>query len=395
VTRHRALSVATVVLALLGIAITIFLVIEHQAVYDGGLAEGLFCGGGGHFDCSQVAAHESSWMLGFPLAMWGLMYYIVLLGLAAFGLVLRDGARAAAIGLGLLFAATALVFDGYLAWVMFSQIGAVCLNCVATYAINLLLMIGFGALARTAGEPSFAALGSAWDPRTAAIAATVVAGIGAAYYFTWQPLHLSRLFARSETIEFLQKLEEPVDVDMARFAGEPARGPADAPIAIVVAGDFQCNFCRALTAHVERLERRYPGKLRVIFVNAPVSSACNPAIKEDFHESACYLAKLGECAAGEGRFWPYHDYLYGAMPLPEVDSVTVSGRLARIGLDPTSVRACLASGTADTALARDIALCRELKIETVPGIVINGHIKRGGFYPWAVDAIVRAMLAPG
>src|SRR5262245_8819558 len=352
-TSRRALEILVTLLALAGIAIAILLVIEHQTVLDGDLAEGLFCGGAGRFDCSRVASHESSWLLGLPLALWGLMFYIVMLGLSLFAIVLRDGARSATIWTGALLATVALAFDAYLAWVMFAEIGAVCLNCVATYGINLLLAVGFGLLMQGAGEPSWSALMGSWLPRQdpslgkgravakTAIALVVVAGLCAAFYFTWQPLQLTREFAREETIEFLEKTQKPPEIDMARFAGHPSRGPADAPLVIAVSGPFQCSYCRAVAAHLERLEAKYRNRIRVVFVNWRVGSVCNPAIKGDLHEDACWLARVAECAVAQGKFWQYHDYLYSRLPLPDVTQETVSSKLRDIGLDPEATQACL------------------------------------------------------
>jgi protein-disulfide isomerase/uncharacterized membrane protein len=383
-------------LALAGAAVATYLVREHLRVTEGGLAKGFLCGGAGTFDCSQVAAHASSWMLGLPVALWGLGFYVALLGLSLASLLSQPAERSAAASMGLALAGAGLVFDAYLAWTMVTQIGAICLNCVATYVINVLLLVSFFGLARGRPEaPGFGALFLSWRGATAklAIALLVLAGWLTAGYFTWQPLHEMQQFAREETLEFLGKLNGPPEIDMARFAGRPARGPRHAPLTIVVAGDFQCNFCRALSAHVEQLRREHPDKIQVVFVNSPVNSDCNPATKGGrVHEDACWLAEAGVCAAEQGKFWRYHDYLYHTLPLPQVTRAVVESRWAQIGLDPARAGSCFARGTARAALARDIALCDSLKLTAVPSVVINGYARRAGVYPQMLRTVVHVML---
>ena len=72
---------------------------------------------------------------------------------------------------------------------------------------------------------------------------------------------------------------------------------------------------------------------------------------------------------------------------------TVERRLAEAGLDPAAVRACIDRGEAREAMARDTTILRDLKLDTVPALVINGHIERGGVYPDALSAVVRSLLA--
>ncbi len=393
--RGRAAALVALVLALAGAGVAAFLVREHLAVTQGDLARGLFCGGSGQFDCGRVAADPSSWLLGMPVAFWGLAFYFVTLGLALGALVLRPAERAAAASLGTLLALTAVIFDAWLAWVMVTQIGSICLNCVATYAINLLLLVAFWRLEQRIGAPpDLKALALAWrSPAKIAIALGVAGAIAAATVWVWRPLAETRQFAREETLEFLDKTTRPPEIDMARFAGLPSRGPDSAPVTIVVAGDFQCHYCRALSANVERLRRELPGRIRVVFLQSPVSSLCNPGIKENVHEDACWLAEVGEAAAMQGRFWEYHDFLYHHLSQPQVTRANVEPRLAEIGLDPARVKAALADGSARARLGREVGLANQLKLIEVPSIVINGHARRAGVYPDMLRSVVHVMLA--
>jgi len=393
--RNTIASLLALLVALAGVAVAIYLVREHVTVTEGGLAEGLLCGGGAAFDCNAVAASEHSWMLGAPVALWGLVFYIAMSGLALATLWFRPAERAAASSLGVLAACVALMFDAYLAWIMVARIGSVCLGCVASYAINLLLAVAFWRIERRqTTRPDMRALFLSPPPLAAklAVAAIVLGGIGVSAYLTSRSLEYVELFANEETREFLAQLSKPPRIDMTRFEGQPSRGPSNAPVTILLASDFQCNFCRALSAHVEQLRLESPDKIRIVFLNAPVSSQCNPAMDHDTHEDACWLAEMGECAAEQGKFWEYHDDLFHTLAHPQVTRAVVARRLGALGLDVARFQACVANGAGRAALDHDLALARELQLVTVPSMVINGHARRGGVYPKMLRNVVRTML---
>lgn len=376
------------VFGLTGIALTIILVREYITLTDGGLAEGLFCGGTGDRGCSQVAAHESSRVLGLPLALWGLWFYIAMSGLAGASLVL-ESTRLKVAKIGFVLATAAVVFDVYLAWTMVFEIGAVCRNCVASYAINLLLVVAWGTgvrLPRLEPRPSAPRW---WAP---AIGVATVAALAAAGYASWTPLANIRRFAEEEAAAFLAQLDKPPVIAMNRFAGQPSRGPANAPVQIALMGDFQCMFCRALAAHLERLQERHNERVRVWFVNAPVNSRCHPLIRSEIHKDACWLAEAGECAAAQGKFWQFHKLLFVRIPHIQVTRQTVERRMIETGVDVGRMRACLESEFPRQAMSLDGNILRELALSSVPSLVINGHVERGGIYPDALNSIVQSLL---
>ena len=393
--RTTIASVLAVIVALAGAAVAVFLLREYITVTEGGLAEGLLCTGGAAFDCNAVAASEHSTMLGFPLALWGLVFYIVMSALALATLWFRPAERAAAASLGLLAGCVALVFDAYLAWVMVARIGTVCLGCVSTYGITLVLAGLFWWIdgrTKTPGDRRSLFFSPAPLVPKLATAILVLGGIGTAVFMTHRSLDDVKLLAQEETDEFLLQLEKPPLIDMARFEGQPSRGPANAPVTIVVTSDFECHYCRALSGHIEKLRRQMPDQLRVVFVNAPVSSQCNPTMEHDTHEDACWLAEVSECAAEQGKFWEYHDLLFHTLPQPQVTKAIVTRHLGEIHLDVPRFQSCIERGAGRAELEKDIALATELRLLGVPSIVINGHARRGGVYPQMLRKVVLAML---
>ena len=403
------LHLATLALAVMGLFVTAGLLQSHLDVYAGGLAEGFFCGAvDGGTGCNQVAAHPSSWFLRYPVPVWGFMYYVAIFGLALAAAVFRDPDRKAFVAFGMLFSIAALLFDAYLGWIMATRVGALCIDCVATYAVNVLLFLCFFALDRRSNDVPlhWGRLLPSWrgarDGGDAGYFCNLVKAGGlvtgfvimlTTFVLVVRPFSDVSKQGGLKVQELMMRLmqEEP-DVDVARFEDQPSLGPDEALVWVAVVGDFQCIFCRSIAQTLGTLHEQWPDDLRVYFVNSPVSSKCNPAITEDLHPDACWLARAGECAGEQDRFWPFHDYLYRTLPFPRVDQEHVSDRLGDVGLDEDVFLACMASPRPGTALEGDIALCGDLGLTATPSLVINGFTTKGAFPPFALLNLLETML---
>lgn len=411
-------------LALAGIALACVLIREHLTVFQGDVTGGLFCGGAGRFDCNVVAASPYAWLLGVPTPLWGLLFYVAMAALAVLAASQPPGERAAAASAGLLLAMVALAVDAALAFVMLTRIGAVCLNCVATYAVNLLLAVAFWRLDRAEHAPrAWRALLFGWRSPTAppAVAAASAADAAAASpgpepaapAFRWGKLAVvasaisialvvcvvtmrsvagTLADSQDEAVAFLNDVATKPAFDMRALDDRPSRGPRDARVTIAVASDFECSFCRALWVRLDQIQREFPRDVRVVFLSAPLDQACNRTLPQQIHPHACWLAHAAVCAAEHGRFWEYHDLVYRSIALPDVDSSTVLRRAPEIGLPAAALDRCAHAAAADSVVQRDLAVWHRLKLESVPSLIINGHVKPGGIYPTTLRAIVRALL---
>ncbi len=379
---------------------------HHLAVYSGGVSEGLFCGKPrGSLDCTDVALHESSWLLGVPLSTWGLAFYGAILGIALAAAALRGEDRKTMLAVGAVASAGALGFDLYLGYVMLARIGSVCLDCVATYAVNLGLALGFALLLRRAtGRFSWACLLPSPKARGSEVdyyrrlLETGLAGItlalaAAAFFWTLRPIRAVRAYGEEAVAALLESIRSsPPEVDMVRFRDQPALGAAVPAVELVLLGDFQCDLCRSIANTAEKLRRRWPDRILLRFVNSPLCTDCNPSVPENVHPDACWLAEVGECAEEQGQFWAFHAYLYERMRFADVDREHVSGHFGDAGLDEPVLLACLDYGRGQEALARDLTLEIELGLTATPTTIVNGHVKPGSMFPWMLEAIVSSLI---
>src|SRR5512142_2566879 len=51
---------------------------------------------------------------------------------------------------------------------------------------------------------------------------------------------------------------------------DPVRGPADAPVTVVLFSDFQCPFCSRVEPTLKQLLETYPGKVRIVWKHLPL-----------------------------------------------------------------------------------------------------------------------------
>ena len=81
---------------------------------------------------------------------------------------------------------------------------------------------------------------------------------------------------------------------------DPARGPANAKVTLVLFSDFQCPFCARVEPTLAQLEQESKGDLRVVWKHRPLP----------MHPNARGAAAAAEAARAQGKFWPMHGKLF-------------------------------------------------------------------------------------
>jgi len=149
----------------------------------------------------------------------------------------------------------------------------------------------------------------------------------------------------------------------AEAVSDPALGPQDAPIEIVEYGDFGCPACRGWHSAgvVEQLQETYGDKVRFVWKDFPVVTPYSPK-----------AAEAGHCAAQQGKFWEYHDYLYESTTNLRDDGLKAAA--ASLGLDQSAFDTCLNSGQMAGKVQANDNAARRLGIRGTPGFTFNGQV---------------------
>jgi protein-disulfide isomerase len=147
-------------------------------------------------------------------------------------------------------------------------------------------------------------------------------------------------------------------------ADSPSRGPADAPVTIVMFSDFECPYCGDALATIAELEREYTGKIRFVYKALPL----------DTHPYAMLAALVGHSAQRQGKFWPYHDRLFGG---ETIDEETILRYAEESGLDLVQTAREVEALTAATQIRSDLRTAKRLKLRSTPVFFINGRMLPG------------------
>jgi protein-disulfide isomerase len=321
-------------------------------------------------NCDRVALSRFSVQLGLPIAVWGVLGYALMAGLAASGVARRRPGSTWPAGLLLLVSVSAAVASVALAVVSKVAIGAWCPLCVVSWLISFGLVAAAWRASRGPGaggaiREDLAAL-CARPLRAGAVVLLLLGGVvltSAAYPRYWERGSASVRKAPSE-------------------ATGPAAATASAgPLLVFEYTDYECPFCARMHEETRALAHR--PDVTLVRRHFPLDPACNPAVKRQVHPSACTLARAGICAEAQGRIAEMEDALFAN----QRDRAPVEALASRLRLDLERFRACLSSPETERRLAADVAAGVQDGVRATPSYVVGGTVHAGRLPPELLRAI--------
>src|SRR5512141_529625 len=138
-------------------------------------------------------------------------------------------------------------------------------------------------------------------------------------------------------------------------------GPKDAPITLVEFSDYQCPFCRRWHAEVyQPLLAAYPGKIRLVYRNLPLTS---------IHPDALGAAEAAMCAGEQDAYWPYHEKLFSSETLGEQTYIQYAQQLS---LNVDQFKTCIDDHKYQKAIEADSDFAVNLGVRSTPTLFVNG-----------------------
>lgn len=182
-----------------------------------------------------------------------------------------------------------------------------------------------------------------------------------------------------------QIVNEPAPVYQApTIDDDVVLGEADAPVTVIIFGDYECPFCERLYQDTEKpLREEYvkTGKVKMVYRDYPLS----------FHPSAQPAAEAAECAGEQGKYWQYHDALFERQAtLATLDYVGLAGELS---LDKSSFKNCVDIRKFAPEVAKDMADGTAAGVDGTPASFINGKLISGAVPYATFKAEIEAALA--
>lgn len=148
-------------------------------------------------------------------------------------------------------------------------------------------------------------------------------------------------------------------------ADRPSMGPENAPIELIEFSDFQCPFCESAFPTVKQVLSTYGDRIHLVYRHYPLA----------IHPRARPAAEASQCAAEQGKFWQFHDKLFGDQS--RLSDEDFKHDAAQLGLDTAQFNACVDSHKYGAEIDHDIRAGNEAGVSGTPAFYINGRMLSG------------------
>jgi protein-disulfide isomerase len=179
--------------------------------------------------------------------------------------------------------------------------------------------------------------------------------------------------ARAAVIAELRKAGPPVRVmfepprqTVAIEPGDPALGPANAPVTLIEFSDFQCPFCQRVAPTLKQIKATYGDRVRIVWKDFPLTQ---------IHPQAFDAAQAGNCASEQGKFWEFHDQLFANQAALEPEFLKKYA--AATGMDGAAFSTCLDSAKFQPRVQQALTVGGRLGISSTPTTFVNGRMISG------------------
>ncbi|MFA7659142.1 MAG: vitamin K epoxide reductase family protein [Candidatus Gastranaerophilaceae bacterium] len=380
------------VFAFIGFLTTIKLAIIYYDSNFNPYALPSFCSISEFIDCDGVAQTVHSQFFGIPLAYWGMFLYVfVIFLLFAEELKRIKFLRFLRVFKHPLAYISALGFISFavsiaLAGVSVFEIKKVCILCVFTYILNLLIaLIATNWYARSKEEYTFGKAFAviyksfkvsvkdfihAIEVKKYLISFLVLAilATGGLAYTTFSYCFTPQVKRYKEFKQY-----ERMQGDSPFKVSGNVLGDKNAKLTVYIYTDYRCPICRTYNVITHRAAQELGG-FRVIHKNLPLDSECNKHLAGQFHEGACMMAKYSIAAENQGRFWDLNSEFFEKQPKNEDEVLKLAKSM---GFDTIKLRKDANSMATGERLNKEIENAIDLKINGTPTIVINGKVYAG------------------
>lgn len=374
------------VAAILGLAASLYLSVQHTRLKLG-IQEGKsFCSLGGYADCDVVNNSQFAEVLGFPLSTLGALFFSFLLLL---GILFPPEDKNFAFGQKILGGLTllALFIDFIpLLGVQLFVLKTFCLVCLFTYLATLSHLYLNTKLACAKGNLIEKVMEIVRNPASFQKKQVSTPRLVLSLVFLLMfsvILFLLPSFIKSESSDYLL-IDSTVEKFFLTWKDKPQKklpvdptdgtyGNPNAKIQVVEFSDFECPFCRKMAFQIHTLLPAFKEKVHFVFKHYPLDTNCNPKLTYQMHAHACKLARLASCSTRENAFWDFHDLLFLNMTDEDVRSGwdEIEKRILKI-IPKDRLDACLKDPKSLEAVSINVTLGNQLELQGTPTIYING-----------------------
>lgn len=355
-----------------------------------------------YFSCVNVSKSPYSSVMGFPVALYGVCFYLLTL-FTAVGLWFSSRRIRPPIAVFLFWSVTfAMLVDIVLVVISTVYIKSICPFCLMSYGATLLIF-GIVLIHLIKGRINpfriFALFKSLshhpigrWADIlfVAALAIVLLASAGISYDINTFLINRKTDFINSTkdnqihqiVAQFVKQPKEDIDPTALYVYGDPK-----APVTIIEFSDFLCPFCAYISGIMDELVKENPGKVKVLFVNFPLDITCNRFMPRAMHKGSCALAKGAICADQQNALAAYQKAAFAAREngLTPEDFKTIP---IQSGVAIDQFYQCISDPSTLETVKTQIEQANSIGIHATPTLFINKKRYQGKLYKEALQQII-------
>lgn len=354
-------------LSCVGILNALYLSFAHYQNYTDP-AYASFCAISKAINCDTVAQSPWSVIFGVPVALWGLIGYLIVIlllipihkpereYLPLWSLVVACSAAYAMIA----------VYFGYISA---TKIHAYCILCLLSYGINFWLFFGSWLIRRRF--------------RSAAFISEIPGSIRIIWKMKWLAGALGLIMTAIILLivllpSYWSFSPAPVTDDIPHGItedGHPWIGAENPQLTIHEFSDYMCFQCKKMHFLLRQLVQAYPKKIRLVHRHFPMDHLYNPLVTDKFHSGTGKMSIIGIYASIKGQFWKVNDLLFEiAGHKQDFNTRTIAEFM---GVPVGELAGALSDTYLRLRLKHDIAVGIDQGITGTPGFIIDGKVYLG------------------
>ncbi|MBK9293391.1 MAG: thioredoxin domain-containing protein [Oligoflexia bacterium] len=370
----KLISFISLITLVFAIGLSIYLSIHHYQLQYSMRSEKSFCNQSSGFDCDSVNISSFSELAGVPVALIGVFAFLVqflfLIGIV----VLGEDEKSKPRRVFFVLSVANIIFCLYLAAVSWLSLKTFCLYCFMLYVLCAILLFCSYKL-KDENTLKFKKFFSEDLKSMAVIALLAVIPVGSLLVNASVKDSFSKDLDRiidSAVIQWMENKSFEFNLENAPFIGS-----TNPKLTLVVFSDFQCPHCKKSAPTLEAFTNANRKKVRLVFQNYPLDSACNPKMQSQGHSQSCFFAKAVICANKQNKYVEAHNWIFKHQE--SLNKNLLDTMISEVKLDKNQITTCMEQSSTSEELTNQIKRADLAEIQGTPTIFANGRLLPYGF----------------
>lgn len=360
------------ILTVIGFLLTIKLACIYYVANYEKYALSSFCSINDFIDCDGAAKSSVSQFWGIPLAYWGMLFYITIffftivdklknIKFLKFLEVFKNPMSYIAV-----LGTVAFVISMILAGLSLFKIHKLCVLCVVTYFIDLIiaLVASSCSIKQIASDFKNTVLdfivGAKRYPKTLAILLII-----AISFFTYSGVTYNFVPHIKKQKAILKYRD--IKFNPYRVKGNTL-GSEKADVVIELYSDYVCPLCYIHNIMLHQAAKEF-SNIKIIHHNYPFDKECNPYISFNMHPNACFMARGAIAARNQGNYWEMSSLLYENQPTKMEDMLKLAKQL---NFNEAEFISDFESDKTSKEIEAELNKAVDLNIDSTPTMYVNG-----------------------